>query len=322
LTCVRGAHGSKSRTSWSGRPELDDYISFAAFFMHYMCYLRPYPKSDASYTPEQLSMASQANQSEHAPDMQAIQSSIVVLGGYSYGSMILKHLPPVPTILRPFSNPIAGSANDEIILRAHKLADQSNLAWVNLARSQERERRSRKKGHEPRSSMTMGGEETTPEKRRTSRDVHRSFDRGLNVELGSRLRSLSHRGRKGDSPATSLEKVDVVPVTMPEIRYLLISPLTPPTSTLLAPVLGHKFWSRSRAGGEDVIGKHATLAIYGDQDMFTSAKRIREWSEHLKAAQGSQFSSVEVAGAGHFWVESGVEGKLRAALVEWEASIR
>jgi hypothetical protein len=42
----------------------------------------------------------------------------------------------------------------------------------------------------------------------------------------------------------------------------------------------------------------------------------------LKAMPGSQFSSVEVAEAGHFWVESGVEGKLRDALRCWEAGVR
>jgi pimeloyl-ACP methyl ester carboxylesterase len=168
----------------------------------------------------------------------------------------------------------------------------------------------------------MGGEETTPEKRRTSRDIRRSLDRGLGVELGSRLRSLSHRSRKDDSVlVAALEKVDAPPIALPEIRYLLISPLTPPISTVLAPVLGHKFWSKAR-GGEAVVGKHATLVIYGDSDMFTSAKRIREWSEQLTEAQGSRFSSVEVAGAGHFWVESGVEEKLRAALAGWECTIR
>jgi hypothetical protein len=168
----------------------------------------------------------------------------------------------------------------------------------------------------------MGGEETTPEKRRTSRDIRRSVDRGLGVELGSRLRSLSHRSRKDDSVlVAALEKVDAPPIALPAIRYLLISPLTPPISTVLAPVLGHKFWSKAR-GGEAVVGKHATLAIYGDSDMFTSAKRIREWSEQLREAQGSRFSSVEIAGAGHFWVESGVEEKLRAAFAGWECTIR
>jgi pimeloyl-ACP methyl ester carboxylesterase len=259
------------------------------------------------------------------PDLQrhTTDSPIVVLGGYSYGSLILKHLPPLPTLLAPFATPILGSARDEILLRAHKLADQSNNAWLNRARSheRERERRSRRNAHEVKASLTMGGEETTPEKRRTSRDVRRSVDRGLSVDLGSRLRSLSHRGRKDESLAAALEKADTVPITVPEIRYLLISPLTPPISTVLAPILGHKFWNKAR-GGEEVIGRHATLAIYGDNDMFTSAKRIREWSEQLQAVQGSQFSSVEVVGAGHFWVEHGVEEKLRAALGEWEGDVR
>jgi hypothetical protein len=321
LTGARGAHGSKGRTSWSGRPELDDYTSFAAFFIHYLCYLRPYPASDARFAPENSPML-QVNHPEQPACRQTTKSPIVILGGYSYGSLILKHLPPISTILYPFSSPILGSARDEILLRAHKLADQSNLTWINLARCQEREKRLRERGREPKQSVTMGGEETTPEKRRTSRDIRRSVDRGLNVELGNRLRSLSHCRRKDGSPVTSLEKTDTVPITAPEVRYLLVSPLTPPISTFVAPALGHKFWSKSRGESDDVIGKHATLAIYGNQDIFTSAKRIRDWSEQLKAATGSLFSSVEVAEAGHFWVECGVEEKLRAALREWEAGIQ
>jgi hypothetical protein len=273
--------------------------------MHYMCYLRPFT-------------------TENITSPEAARSPVVILGGYSYGSLILKHLPPVPTILQPFTSPIVGSSNDEIITRAHRLAEQSNLVWTNIARSKERERRVRRNGHEPKASVTIGGEETTPEKRRTSRDIRRSVDRGLSVELGSRLRSLSHSHRrcKDDSLPIPLETVDRAPITMPEVRYLLISPLSPPISTLLAPALGHKFWSKSKGDHEDVIGLHTTLAIYGDQDIFTSAKRTRDWSEQLKARPGSQFSSVEIADAGHFWVEKGVEDKLRGAFRCWEVGVR
>ena len=322
MTCERGAHGSGGRTSWSGRPELQDYTSFAAFFMHYMYYLRPYPASNASFAPERSSTSSQASQTELPASGQGTESPIVILGGYSYGSLILKHLPPVPTILQPFTAPISGSASDEILLRAHKLADQSNLSWINLARGSERERRSRKNGHEPKPSVTMGGEETSPEKRRSSRDVRRSVDGGLSIEFGNKLRSLSHRRHKEESSAMSLEKKDHVPIPMPDVRYLLVSPLTPPISTLAAPALGHKFWNKAREGCQEVLGKHATLAVYGDQDMFTSAKKLQDWCEQMKFASQSQFSSVEVAGAGHFWVESGVEEHLRAALKEWEVGIR
>jgi hypothetical protein len=282
--------------------------------MHYMCYLRPQATANAIATPEQSLTSPQAT-----------KGPIVILGGYSYGSLILKHLPPIPTILQPFASPIVGSSNDEILTRAHKLAEQSNLLWANIARSsKERESRTRRKGHEPKPSVTMGGEETTPEKRRTSRDIRRSTDQGLSAELGNRLRSLSHGHRrcKDDSPPISLQTAERVAITMPEVRYLLISPLTPPISTLAAPALGHKFWNRSKGDCEDVIGLHTTLAIYGDKDTFTSAKRIRDWSEQLKAMSGSQFSSIEVAGAGHFWVESGVEERLRDALKRWEASVR
>jgi alpha/beta superfamily hydrolase len=109
---------------------------------------------------------------------------------------------------------------------------------------------------------------------------------------------------------------------MPNVRYLLISPLTPPTSALAAPALIHRFWSRSKDGCQDVIGKHISLAIYGDQDIFASAKKIRDWSEQLKAESTSRFASVEVTGAGHFWHEGGVEARLRTALKDWESAIR
>ncbi|KAH8726826.1 hypothetical protein GQ44DRAFT_649922 [Phaeosphaeriaceae sp. PMI808] len=315
----RGAHGSKGRTSWSGRPELQDYTSFAAFFMHYISYLRPHPAPNAVFKSDQSPSSPQSSHSEPLA-RQPLETPTIILGGYSYGSLILKHLPPIPTILQPFASPITGSANDEIILRACKLSDQSNLAWINLTRSQKREKRSRR-GHKPRSSLTMGGEETTPEKRRASRDIRRSIDGGLGADLGNKLRSLSHRGRKDNSPITSVEKVERVAITMPEVWYLLISPLTPPVSTLLAPSLGHKFWSRAQEG-EVVISKHRTLAIYGGQDIFTSAKRIQDWSEQIKAKAGSQFSSIEVVEAGHFWVESGVEEELTGALKKWESGSR
>lgn len=286
-----------------------------------MCYVRPYSKASS---PEHASPMSQAAQNEPLAHGSTIESPLVVLGGYSYGSLILRHLPPIPSILRTFATPIAGSASDEILLRARKLADQSNMAWRELARTRERESRSRRKGHETRPPLTMGGEETTPEKRRTSRDIRRSTDRGLSIEIGNRLGSLSHshRRHKADSPPSPLETAGSDPITLPDIRYLLISPLTPPISTLAAPALGHKFWHKSRGDIQGAIDQHIALAVYGDQDIFTSAKRIRDWSEQMKATQGSQFSSVEVAEAGHFWVEGGVEGKLRAALEGWEAAVR
>ncbi|KAF1913919.1 hypothetical protein BDU57DRAFT_558851 [Ampelomyces quisqualis] len=317
----RGAHGSKARTSWSGRPELDDYISFAACFMHYMAYLRLHSLENVILASEQPLMPLQADL------LGPPASPTVILGGYSYGSVILRHLPPVAAILQTFTNPITGSAHDEILMRARKLAEQSNRAWKNTSRSRERGTRSRTKSHEPKSSMTMGGEETTPEKRRASRDIRRSVDRGFTIEIGCRLRSLSHSHcrRKDESPQRSLDMTYAHPIAIPQIRYLLISPVTPLISTFTAPALIHKFWHKSTGDGKDSIGQHATLAVYGNQDMFTSAKRILYWSEQWKATSGSKPASVEVvevAEAGHFWVEHGVEDQLRSTLRDWEIGVR
>ncbi|KAF1841738.1 uncharacterized protein K460DRAFT_379753 [Cucurbitaria berberidis CBS 394.84] len=316
----RGAHGSKGRTSWSGKPELEDYSSFAAFFLHYMCYLQPSPISDIPFTPEQSPVSLLSHSSGDSTRTRSGEPPVVILGGYSYGSLILKHLPPLPTILHPFSCPITGSAADEILLRAHKLAGQSSLEWKNFAREQAREKR-RKPGHEPKLSVTMGGEETSAYQRRSSREIRRSFDGSRSLDLKTRIRSLSHRRLAEEGPVSPLEETKNVDVTVAEVRYLLISPLTSPISTLAAPALGHKFWSRPSEGYQEVVGKHAALAIYGDQDIFASAKKIHDWAEHLKAGPESQFIGVEVEGAGHFWIEAGVERTLRATLRDWVAEI-
>jgi alpha/beta superfamily hydrolase len=319
----RGAHGSKGRTSWSGRPELDDYTSFAAFFMHYMSYLQPSLPHHLVFAPEQPLMSPS---SIEPVQMQNDVCPLVVLGGYSYGSLILRNLPPVPTILQPFSAPLAGSAADEIVLRARKLADQSNMEWVTLARDETRARKKNRAKHSSQPSITMGGEETNPSKRRSSREVRRSLEGSTRLEIRTRLRSLSHKRRDHNEPTTPTKvedeaatptKVENTDFTIPDTRYLIISPLTPPLSSLAAPALIHKFWGRSKDDHQEVVGKHTCLAIYGDQDIFTSAKKLRDWAEQLKANPASRFRSVEVAGAGHFWVERGVEEQLRVALKEW-----
>jgi hypothetical protein len=229
--------------------------------MQYMSLVQPFSTSDTIFTPDQSPVRPPTRQ---ASDSLHGHSPLVVLGGYSYGSLILKHLPPVLSILQRFSNPLAGSAVDEILLRAHKLADQSNLEWINEAREAERERRSRK--HDHKTSVTIGGEETSPEQRRKSREVNRSLDIPRSLDIGHRLRSLSHRGSRAGKPTTSLEGTEIR-LVIPEVRYLLISPLTSPISILATPALGQKLWGRSTDAKTMSVGKFASLAVYGDQDL-------------------------------------------------------
>ncbi|EAW10313.1 uncharacterized protein ACLA_047820 [Aspergillus clavatus NRRL 1] len=71
----------------------------------------------------------------------------------------------------------------------------------------------------------------------------------------------------------------------------------------------------------DQLTSHRTLAIYGNQDTFTSADKLRKWSEDLSQAQQSTFQSAEIDHAGHFWSERGVEAQAGEVLRNWLRSI-
>ncbi|KAF2003905.1 hypothetical protein P154DRAFT_404110, partial [Amniculicola lignicola CBS 123094] len=330
----RGAHGSKGRTSWSGKPEVEDYISFAGFFIVYLGLLHAFPRPGERFVPDGEA-AGVLEKSGHHEREKEEDAPVVVLGGYSYGSLILKYLPPLPSILHPFAAPIAGSSAAEIVLRARKMADQSNLEWINLAQEHARHKDDSSNTHAPgRASMTiMGGEETSPDVRRSSREIRRSIDGGnrLSLDISRKIRSVSHshlhRKKKSHDhfderplAAPDAALTPHLPITLPSIRYLLVSPLTPPLSTLAAPGLGIKSW---RGGHHvDMIGKHPSLAVYGDQDPLSSAKKVQLWGEQLTKENGERFRAVKISGAGHFWHEEGIGGRLREVLREWEGVVR
>ncbi|KAF2275043.1 uncharacterized protein EI97DRAFT_85844 [Westerdykella ornata] len=347
--CFRGAHESQGRTSWTGRPEVRDYISFTGCFMLYLSFLHPCPSSSLLYSPSPL----------QAPSSSTSNDSTIILSGYSHGSLILQHLPHVPSILQHFVSPVQGSAASEIVLRAKRLAEQTNTEWkaLTLARAKEREEE-QERGREAiakthahdrnRLCVTMGGEETAPEVRRSSREIRRSIEGRRSLELGSRLRGLSfgrkglHDARKGieveggeeddgagpdpsetQQSASSSKNTTSIP-TPSHIYYLLISPLTPPLSYFLAPGLHSlPFWPRRDNGKShraESLMQHDSLVLFGDQDVFSSAKRIRAWVERLREG-GGKVEAVEVNGAGHFWVGEQVEAALRGEIRRWGSAV-
>ncbi|KAJ6140572.1 hypothetical protein N7470_010368 [Penicillium chermesinum] len=70
-----GAGRSGGRTSWTAKPELADYVSFYGFMLQYLRELLP--------------RGHQSETEAQRPDIQ------LVLGGYSYGSLIASHVPTV-----------------------------------------------------------------------------------------------------------------------------------------------------------------------------------------------------------------------------------
>jgi alpha/beta superfamily hydrolase len=87
-----------------------------------------------------------------------------------------------------------------------------------------------------------------------------------------------------------------------DVSYLLVSPLLPPISTLISLPFG------SNSNNIDHMQKfkeRRTFAVWGDQDIFTSAAKLRNWAEDLHQ-QNQNFVWIEVQGASHFWREDGV----------------
>ncbi|KAF2453896.1 Alpha/Beta hydrolase protein [Lineolata rhizophorae] len=315
----RGAAPSKGRTSWTGKAELNDYISFAGFFIHFLHFLNTTQDHESLSSPDS---PSQPTGSPITPTKYPSQQSsgsctapptALILGGYSYGSLILTNLPPIPSILSRFTNPPAGSAAAEVLLRAGAIATQANHdihAFLHRNRS--------RRGACSARLTTVGGEETSPEKRRRSREMRPNME-GLrkSFELPRRIISLRGVGRKGGNGAHNdddEEEEHGSSIPLPDTSFLLVSPLIPPTSMFLTMF--------SRGGRMDAevearLTKSRTLAVFGDRDAFTSVKKLRPWAEALNTKSGGLFESREISGAGHFWMERGSDESLKEAVRAW-----
>ncbi|OBT55062.1 hypothetical protein VE04_04521 [Pseudogymnoascus sp. 24MN13] len=140
----RGAATSKGKTSWNGKPEVCDYhsmVGFMAVFMHHLDLEPVSPTSsltdagtyELSTIPSQLpanpvsarpttSSSASTNRDSAAVD----NTPLLLLAGYSYGSLITTMLPPLPALLTPFQSPLPGTPASEIRLRAQHLAEEQN----------------------------------------------------------------------------------------------------------------------------------------------------------------------------------------------------
>ncbi|KJZ75288.1 hypothetical protein HIM_05214 [Hirsutella minnesotensis 3608] len=112
----RGAGHSAGKTSWTAKPEREDYASFVGFMVHYVHNLDPFRDAlddrDASDDTEADSEA---------------RHPVLLMCGYSYGAMVTTQLGPLEALLRPFDSPDVYSDAAEIRLRAEHLAEQQNL---------------------------------------------------------------------------------------------------------------------------------------------------------------------------------------------------
>lgn len=309
------------RYSGQAKPEIDDYVSFIGFFVHYMDGLR----QSASHSPSErifeptLSPIQSACNTASEPDAAAIQGIRLVLGGYSYGALITMQLPTLDVILKRFQSVTKGTAEAESRLRAVSLAAQ----WSKDAHLQHEKRQVRRAGsyekirNSARSmAVAMGGDESEPGSRGHSHDSRRSLDAvRRSVEKGRRRSGLKRHYYMMSEEALIEESLTSTNVPTPQIYYLLISPPLHLVTTLITMFSG--LIRMNTTSSEEKICCSPTLMLYGDKDFFTSQKRYRKWAEVLVAKPGSRFQFHEVAGAGHLYRENGVESEMRTCIREW-----
>ncbi|KAL2870282.1 uncharacterized protein BJX67DRAFT_279200 [Aspergillus lucknowensis] len=244
----RGAGESEGRTSWTAKPELADYVSFYGFMMLYLRFLR-------------LSLTSRPDDEDVRGDIQ------LILGGYSYGSLVTSHLPSSEVVAHLFNDGARGTPVQEIFLAARTVCTES----------------------------------------------------------GEDIRTIGQPTPNIESAAQSAK--DVLHSSSTTVSYLLISPLLPPVNLFLTLFLDLSLEVDTQTSGQrkqipcpkptDQLCAHQTLAIYGDEDTFTSISKLRRWSDELRSVPQSRFFSTEIKGAGHFWREDGVEEEAKHSLRQW-----
>lgn len=341
----RGAGGSQGRTSWTGRGETEDYLSVSACLIFYLYWLST--PSDATSSATEVTPS--ANNARRNPLK-------ILCGGYSYGALILARLPPPENLIAELFHADPGTTGAEIVLRARALASQTKQAFRDQLSSDSRGRTAEPGDVSPHvgiraSPVTMGGDEPDPTGRARSRSmrsgqdfIRKSFE--APQRIAERIRRHSSDGEKhrrtrsipeSDRVATAKDTVTahegkaLPPSDLPstwntppavELFYLVVSPVIVPfTTIILPPGPPMSFLPYHRQASDAKTGHHflsrPTLAVFGTEDSFTSASRLKAWAERQVTDAPETFQWEQIEGAGHFWHDRDSMQALQRRLMEW-----
>jgi len=250
----------------------------------------------------------------------------LVFGGYSYGSWICSHLPDHLEVWKQFESASEGTAAAEIKARAQHLATQTNheirAAW---------QESNSQRPH----TYSIGGEETPPDRRRRSGEGTPnkfSSDIRKSIDFAKRLGSVRKKHNEPSSSAPGVSEQEqpahdvddgsaALPKCQVEAAYLLVSPLLPPISAFTTLPFG---LNALKAHSEETLQKLSTspcLAVFGGDDIFTSARKLRAWAQDISNRPSSRFQFIEIENAGHFWRNHSAQRSLKLAIREWIHSL-
>lgn len=100
-----------------------------------------------------------------------------------------------------------------------------------------------------------------------------------------------------------------------KFHVLLVSPLLPPITWFLSPFSGRNL--RSNHDEYRQLMRHQTLAVFGDQDVFTSGQKLQRWGQALSSDPSSKFEFNSVPKVGHSWQEPGATQSLTESIGHW-----
>lgn len=308
-TEARGAGDSQGRASWTGKGEMDDYISVFGFLVHYLDQLSV-PENPEALSPVISATALHFNEHEpFAPQTRRRHSIHILLAGYSFGGLIMARLPHAGKMIGRFADASNDSFEAKIREHAQQLAegDQKLIdakTSANGYKVHSGTLQSPRRHQEGDARIAVGSADTNPSGRPNSGESLRSEEivRSIISHVPHVRRHSS--GRPGSKPevrrpATSSSNNQ----SGPEVRaaYLMISPVLFPLTTYLVPpgfLFGKSHYQDEALG---LLSLTCPIrVVYGDSDSFTSAKRLDQWVERLKH-NNHKITSQRVAGAGHFW---------------------
>lgn len=337
----RGALGSAGRTSWTARAERADYMSVAGFVAHYVHFLDPSGRPSS----EDSTVSEENRAVQVQPPTLSSPAPILLLSGYSYGAMITTHLPPLDAILSLFLTPESGSPAAEIRLRAQHLAEMQSTV-ISSARDAASSHHLSPRAPRRGVGLRVGGDEENRKSQDSRRSLSMDLENSVRQDAADLLAKAARARRNREAPNKQAQEPTkrLPPVAGLTFRpaYLLVSPLQGiitnlatmsfPSPLSIGPGRLLSRWlpklqeessaepnalSRSiPPGAEDKLTQNPTLAVYGDHDVFVSARKLREWATRLQTLENSHFHAIEVSGAGHFWAQSSKNARILQDMVQ------
>ncbi|ODH31455.1 hypothetical protein ACO22_03468 [Paracoccidioides brasiliensis] len=318
----RGAAESEGRTSWTAKPELGDYVSIYGFLICYLLGIDPDFLRDPRAEWETRSSSSGTPES-----MKESERMQLILAGYSYGSMIVCHLPSIETVLSLFASAAEGTAGAEILQQAEQLSTLWNTgARSELSSQPSTSWSSSDPSYSKPPQLVSLGSSTNSSGKKPQEDPAAAIKQHIERSR-RRLRASFVREQEVKNRSSASDPHEILQsMPTPVVSFLLISPILPPiTNFITMSLFGSRINLDVTLNGirvkstqpEEQLTTHRTLAVYGNNDFFASAKRLRKWFADLTNVPGSMFESLEIDTGGHFWLESGTETQMRTAVREW-----